>query len=537
VMAAYNAVNGTTMTEHPLQRDVLKREWGFDGLVMSDWGAVHDRVAALAAGLDLEMPPDLEVSAKALVDAVSEGSLDESVLDESVARLRRLVERAGRRRPAEVDVDAHHALARRAAAESVVLLKNDGGVLPLADTPGRTVAVVGELARTPRFQGAGSSQVNPTRVDVPLDELAAALPSTTVRFAGDTPAEAARGAQGADVVVAFLGLPLEAESEGFDRTHIDLPSEQLELLSSVAGLGAPVVVVLANGSVLRTSPWDHQAAAVLECWLGGQAAGGAIADVLTGAVNPSGRLTETIPLRLQDSPSFLNFPGEQGHVRYGEGVFVGYRGFDAAELPVAYPFGHGLSYTAFEYRDLQARADAATVTVSCTVANIGEREGREVVQLYVGDPEASVARPPRELKRFAKVSLAPGASQQITFVLDERDLAFWSTLDRRWVVEPGAFEIAVGASSRDLRLRMLVDVSVAPPARPLTAMSTLAEWLADPEGGKALRAEVGVGADGRPAGVLGDDELLRVIGGFPLSTLAAFPGGGISHDLVRRLTE
>jgi beta-glucosidase len=538
VMCAYNKINGTYASEHRwLLTDVLRDEWGFDGLVMSDWGAVHDRVAALKAGLDLEMPPDLEGSAKALVDAVSEGSLDESVLDRSVTRVRRLAERARLRQPAQVDADAHHALARRAAGESIVLLKNDGGVLPLADAPGRTVAVVGALARTPRFQGAGSSQVNPTRVDVPLDELAAALPSTTVRFAGDTADEAVRGAQGADVVVAFLGLPPDAESEGFDRTHIDLPPEQLELLSSVAGLGTPVVVVLANGSAVRTSPWDRQADAVLECWLAGQASGGAIADVLTGAVNPSGRLTETIPVRLQDSPSFLNFPGEQGHVRYGEGVFVGYRGFDAAELPVAYPFGHGLSYTAFEYRDLQAHADGATATVSCTVANVGERDGCEVVQLYVGDPEASVARPPRELKRFAKVSLAAGESRQVTFVLDERDLAFWSTLDGRWVVEPGAFEIAVGASSRDLRLRRVVDVSVEPPARPLTARSTLAEWLADPDGGKALRAEVGVGADGRAAGVLGDDELLTVIGDFPLSTLAAFPDSGISHELVRRLTE
>lgn len=537
VMCAYNKINGTYASEHRrLLTGILREEWGFDGLVVSDWGAVHDRVAALAAGLDLEMPPNLGVSDKALVEAVKAGLLDESVLDESVARVLRLVERARRREPADVDPHAHHALARRAAAESIVLLKNDGDVLPLADRPGLTVAVVGELARTPRFQGAGSSQVNPTRIDVPLAELTAALPSSSVRVAGDDPDDALRAAEGADVVVAFLGLPAAAESEGFDRTHIDLPAEQVELLTRVAGAGAPVVVVLANGSAVRTSPWDHMAAAVVECWLGGQAVGGAIADVLTGAANPSGRLAETIPLRLQDTPSFLNFPGEQGHVRYGEGVFVGYRGYDAADVPVAYPFGHGLSYTAFEYRDLRVSVDDLTVTVSCTVANVGAREGREVIQLYVGDPESSVARPPRELKGFAKVALAPGAARQITFTLGARALSFWSTLDGRWVVEPGTFEIAVGASSRDLRLRDVVDVAAAPPARPLTGMSTLAEWLADPDGGRALRAGIGVDGDGRPIGILGDDELVRVIGNFPLSTLAAFPGSGITHELVERLT-
>ena len=426
VMCAYNKVNGTYASQHRwLLTEVLREEWGFDGLVMSDWGAVADRVPALAAGLDLEMPPHLGVSDRAIVEAVADGTLPEEVLDTAVARVLRLVERARARTAADMADPAHHALARRAAAACMVLLRNDG-VLPLAST-GR-IAVVGAFATTPRYQGAGSSQVNPTRVDSPLDELVAALPDAKVDYAAgfgiDDPSEdaalaeeAVRVAAGADVVVAYLGLPAIAESEGFDRTHIDLPTAQTDLLARLGGAGAPVVVVLANGSAVRTAPWEQHAAAVLECWLGGQAVGGAIADVLTGAADPGGRLAETIPLRLEDTPSYLNFPGEEGLVRYGEGVFVGYRGFDAAGREVAYPFGHGLSYTTFAYDDLAVRVSGTDVTVEVTVSNTGGRAGREVAQLYVGDPEAAVARPPRELKGFAAVELGPGEQRRITFDL------------------------------------------------------------------------------------------------------------------------
>ena len=424
VMCAYNKINGEYASQHRwLLTGVLRDEWGFDGLVMSDWGAVRDRVAALAAGLDLEMPPDLGFSDQALVDAVTAGRLGEEVLDQAVSRVLRLVLRARARRPDQPDPRAHHALARRAAAQSVVLLKNDGGVLPLRDAPGLTVAVLGEFARTPRFQGAGSSQVSPTQVDVPLDELARALPSAALRFApgfslgtgsaglalaGDAPAdeapaeEALRAAAGADVVVCFLGLPPDAESEGFDRVHIDLPAAQASLLGRLAAEvpGTPVVVVLANGSAVRTSPWDHAAAAVVECWLAGQAAGGAIADVLTGAVSPSGRLAETIPRRLPDCPSYLNFPGEEGHVRYGEGVFVGYRGYDAADLPVSYPFGHGLGYTTFGYSGLRvSQAGSAgggdlMITVAAEIRNTGGRPARRWCSATPGPrPPAWPGRP------------------------------------------------------------------------------------------------------------------------------------------------
>jgi beta-glucosidase len=333
VMCAYNKLNGTYASEHEwLLTRVLRDEWGFDGLVVSDWGAVHDRVAALAAGLDLEMPPNLGLSDAAIVAAVRSGELDETLLDRAVARVLQLVERA-RARPAArgFDADAHHALARSAAAECAVLLKNENGLLPLQPLAGQTIAVIGEFARIPRYQGAGSSQVNPTRVDIPLDELRAAVPEDVdVPFAADGD-EAVELATNADVVIAFLGLPAADESEGYDRTHIDLPPDQTALLERLAAVSPRVVVVLANGSAVSVSGWDAHAAAILECWLGGQAAGGAVADLLLGAASPSGRLAETIPLRLQDSSAHLNFPGEDGHVRYGEGVFVGYRGYDVLD--------------------------------------------------------------------------------------------------------------------------------------------------------------------------------------------------------------
>ncbi len=305
--------------------------------------------------------------------------------------------------------------------------------------------------------------------------------------------------------------------------------------------GTPIVAVLFNGGAVRTSTWDHAASAVLECWLAGQATGSAVADVLTGAVNPSGRLAETIPLRLPDCPAFLNFPGEEGHVRYGEGVFAGYRGYDALDRAVGYPFGHGLSYCMFSYRDLRisqaGSADAGdlAVTVRCTIANTGSRAGAEVAQVYVGDPVAAVARPPRELKAFAKISLDPGAEREVTFTLTARDLSYWSAVHRRWVLEGGEFRICVGASSRDIRLSEVITVAATPPALPLSGTSTLAEWLADPAGGTALRDALGTRPDGRLGGILGSEELLTIIGNMPLATLAAFPGLGVTQELIDTL--
>jgi beta-glucosidase len=538
VMCAYNKVNGTYASEHDwLLTTVLRDEWGFDGLVVSDWGAVHDRVAALAAGLDLEMPPNLGVSDAAIVTAVRDGRLDDSVLDAAVARVLQLVDRATATTepPPVVDADAHHALARAAATECAVLLKNEDRLLPLRPAAGDRIAVIGEFARTPRYQGAGSSQVNPTRVDVPLDELRAGVPDgVEVAFAAgyglgtadhdqdrELVAEAVALAGQATVVVAFLGLPGADESEGFDRSHMELPANQTALLARLAEVNANLVVVLANGSAVRLSAWDHHARAVLECWLSGQAAGGAAADLLLGVANPSGRLAETLPLRLEDTPSYLNFPGEEGHVHYGEGVFVGYRGYDQLGRQVSYPFGHGLSYTSFGYAGLTTKLTGRpqdgdlVVEVTCKVTNTGERRGAEVVQLYAGDPQTSVARPPRELKAFAKVFLDPSETMVVQLALTARDLSYWSTRVHDWVLEGGEFELAVGASSRDLRLTTTLDIAAPPPPVTLDGMATLQEWLADPTGSALLREAVGTDDQGRPKGILGNAELLPVIGNFP----------------------
>jgi beta-glucosidase len=554
VMCSYNKINGTYASQSSwLLTEVLRDEWGFDGLVVSDWGAVHDRVAALAAGLDLEMPPKLGVDDEAIVAAVHAGELEEGVLDRAVARVLQLVERATARgggTSEAFDVDVHHGLARMAAAECAVLLKNDNVLLPLQPSADETIAVIGEFARTPRYQGAGSSQVTPTRLDAALDELRAAAPDgVEVEFAagfgvGTTrddeglAAEAVALAARASVAVVFLGLPAGDESEGFDRAHMDLPANQAALLAHLAHANPHLVVVLANGSAVRVSGWERHAGAVLECWLSGQAAGGAVADLLFGAANPCGRLAETLPLRLEDAPSYLNFPGEAGHVRYGEGVFVGYRGYDALDREVSYPFGHGLSYTSFEYSDLQVAVSGrvengdVAVAVTCRVANTGSRRGKEVVQLYVGDAEASVARPPRELRAFAKVDLDAGQSETVTFHLEARDFSFWSSAAGDWVLEPGEFTLAIGASSRDLRLTAALDVAA--PLRPvaLDAMASLEEWLADPAGAAVLREAVGTDETGRPRGILGDHELRAVVGNFPIGALTAFPGSGLDQGTV-----
>jgi beta-glucosidase len=558
VMCSYNKINGTYASEHRwLLTTVLREEWGFDGLVVSDWGAVHDRVAALAAGLDLEMPPNLGVSDAAIVAAVEAGELDEDLLDRAVTRVLGLVGRVEEPDADSLgfDADAHHALARAAAAECAVLLKNDDALLPLQPRAGDTIAVIGEFARTPRFQGAGSSQVNPTRVEVVLDGLRAAVPDgVEVPFAAgfgigstdsdeELAAEAVALAARASVAIVFLGLPSAAESEGYDRVDLDLPANQVALLSRLAEVNPRLVVVLANGSAVRVSDWEKHAAAMLECWLSGQAAGGAIADVLLGIANPCGRLTETLPLRLEDTPSHLNFPGEAGSVRYGEGIFVGYRGYDALDRDVSYPFGHGLSYTTFDYTDLrttvsgEVESESLTVEVSCRIANTGSRRGKEVAQLYVGDPVASVARPPRELKGFAKVDLAPGETQPVTFRLTARDLSYWSTTASAWVLEPGQFTLAIGRSSRDLRATATIDISAPPLRPPLDHMATLEEWLADPDGSRMLVQAVGTDETGRPRGILGNEELLAVIGNFPISTLAAFPGLGLDRQIVDDLVQ
>ncbi|MBO3100885.1 beta-glucosidase [Cellulomonas fengjieae] len=529
VMCAYNKVNGTYASQnHWLLTEILRDEWAFEGLVVSDWGAVHDRVPALAAGLDLQMPgagpgPDDEI-----VAAVRDGSLDESVLDASVRRVLRLVARGlpAVSSAASFDVDAHHDLAREAAAAGSVLLKNEGALLPLPSTDG--VAVVGEFARTPRYQGAGSSQVNPTRLDAALDALRSVgddvpfaagftIPGGPAGDDDDLLAEAVSVARDAGTVVAFLGLPAPDESEGYDRPRFELPDNQVALLRAVAAVNPRVVVVLANGSAVGVSGWHDLVPAILETWLGGQAGGSAVADLLLGVRTPSGRLAETIPHRIEDTPAFGNFPGEAGVVRYGEGVLVGYRWYDTRAMDVAYPFGHGLSYTTFSYDSLDATVDGSDVTVTVTVTNTGPVAGAEVVQVYLRDPRAAVLRPTRELKAFAKVALEPGESREVAFALTARDLSYWHPGLRRWVVEGGEFVVEAGASSRDIRGSVSLHVEGEPLWGPLTSMSTIEEWFAHPVGGPLMQAALVP-----PADLPLDDTMAAMMLQMPAKVIAEF---------------
>jgi beta-glucosidase len=522
---------------HWLLTDLLRGEWGFEGLVVSDWGAVVDQVAALTAGLDLEMPPRADGDAE-LAAAVTRGELAGSSLDAAAARVLALAARPALGAP--VDFDVQHELARRAALESAVLLKNDDAVLPLAADAG-LIAVVGDFACSPRYQGGGSSHVLATRVDDALSAIRAQAPEPgRVAFARgfsqdgqpdpQLVAEAVALAARARSVVVFLGLPEEAESEGRDRTHLDLPADQLALLDALAEVHEEIVVVLSNGSPVTLAPWQHRAAAILEGWLLGQAGGSAIAELLFGVANPSGKLAESLPVRLRDTPAYLHFPGGDGHVRYGEGIYVGYRYYDTLDAAVAYPFGHGLSYTGFGYDGLSCRRTGKnSFVVTFTITNTGQRTGAETAQLYVHPVDPGLDRPVHELKSFAKVTLAPGASTTVTLTLDERAFAYWSPGRSCWTVDEGTAEIQIGASSRDLRLRERVRLDGTPEPPRLTAGSTLGEWFAAPEGKRLFDAITAAGH----AGALGlaDGTLAPMPAATPLGRLVSFLPGLTERDI------
>ncbi|MET7419603.1 glycoside hydrolase family 3 C-terminal domain-containing protein [Dactylosporangium sp. NPDC005555] len=539
VMCSYNRVNGVLASQHHwLLTEVLRGEWGYEGLVVSDWGAVADRVEAVRAGLDLTMPgPDPEGDRR-LVEAVNSGDLPESTLDTAVQRVTTLVEKAlAGRTGAAYDEAEHHALAREVAGRAIVVLKNERHSLPL--TAGTSVAVLGEYARTPRFQGGGSSQINPTRLDNALDAITelAAGPVTFAPGYDDIDAAVALAGEAAAAIV-FAGT--DRETEGADRESIDLPAAHVELIERVAAVNPRTVVVLSNGAVLRTGPWDAAVPAIVESWLLGQAGGGALADVLFGRVNPSGRLTETIPLHLADHPSHLDFPGEHGHVRYGEGIHIGYRGFDARGQQVAYPFGHGLSYTTFAYGPAAADETRAGLTVRLDVTNTGDRDGREVVQAYVSLPGSAVRRAPRELKAFANVAIPAGTTVAVDLTIARDDLAYWDTRVSRWVVEGGEYQIEIGASSRDLRVTATATVEGDEVRVPLTGESTIAEWLSDPRGAQALgevfaSLAAGGGESGVMAHTVADPEMLTLMGSLPLARLAVFAGEAFSPAAIEKL--
>ncbi|MCW3158049.1 glycoside hydrolase family 3 C-terminal domain-containing protein [Micropruina sonneratiae] len=505
VMCAYNRLNGVHASRHRwLLTDLLRDEWGYRGLVVSDWGAVHDPVAAVAAGLDLQMPGDDGASVAAIRAAVATGDLAEADVRRSADRVRTLAQRCG---PALATVGVppalageHHEVAVRAAAAGTVLLANDG-TLPLA--PGTRIAVIGRQAAEPVLQGGGSARVVPTRVDTVLAGLSAELGDEAVQYAPGydwepvidgrrvpraASDERARGlrdealalAADADVVLLCLGHPDWVECEGYDRTDLDLPDDQDALAAALAASGGPVVVSLTSGAPLTLGPWRGAVAALLLPGFGGQAGGAGLVRVLLGAAEPGGRLTETWPLRLADTPAAPTYPGERGHVRYGEGVFVGYRWYDALDRDVAYPFGHGLGYTGFELSDLQlevldAAAGAARVPVE--VRNTGTRTGTAVPQLYVGEHQSLIPRPPRELRAFARVTLDPGESRVVEFELDARAWAFWDVVGSAWQRRPGLFTVSIGFSARDLRLHTTVEWPADPSAPALVSEEELAERL------------------------------------------------------------
>ncbi|MBP6786116.1 MAG: glycoside hydrolase family 3 C-terminal domain-containing protein [Candidatus Promineofilum sp.] len=561
VMCAYNRINGTHASQnHWLLTEVLRDEWGFEGFVVSDWGAVHDRVAALKAGLDLEMPGPKQTRVNAVIEAVRNGDLDEAVLDEAVRRIVNIVCRAAQTpKGGEFDIAAHHALARRISAESIVLLKNDG-ILPL-QAP-HHIAVIGRAAMEAHFQGGGSSHINPTQVDVPFTELQKQSGNAELSFAEGYPkddsldealiAEAVTLAEAADVALLYIALPTFKESEGYDRPDLDLTAQQVKLIQAVTAVQPRTVVILNNGAPVVMGEWLDKTAAVLEAWMMGQAGGGAVADVLFGRVNPSGKLAETFPLRLIDTPSYLNFPGENGVVRYGEGLFIGYRYYDSKGTAVQFPFGYGLSYTTFEYSNLRLSADRFKdidgLTVSVDLTNSGPVAGKEIVQLYVHDHESRLVRPHKELKGFAKLSLEPGETRTVTLALDSRAFAYYDPAHGQWITEDGQFDILVGASSADIRCRATVSLqSTLQLPSLLHAESTIRSWLADPTGMTILQpifAELmknsGFSSDNGSSEDESGTDLLGFLLDLPLRSFLHFQEGSLTQppdDITKMLLE
>ena len=458
IMSSYNLVNGTYANENKhLLMEILRGEWGFDGAVITDWGGSNDHALGVKNGSTLEMPAPGGDSVRELLAAVESGKITESDIDARLSELLPLVfdtKAALDAAPREFDAAAHHALARRAAEESLVLLKNESSLLPLA--AGSKVAVIGDFAKNPRYQGAGSSMVNSTQVDVLLDKLIdselnvigyqqgfdrhgkpdAALQKSACELAAQ-----------ADTVILCMGLDEIAESEGLDRSNLRLTQNQVDLLQAVAAVNLKIVVVLYSGSVVET-PWLDNCQALLYAALGGQSGAGAVADALTGKVNPCGKLAETWPLTYADVPSAADFATRRKTVEYREGLYIGYRYFTTAEKAVRFPFGYGMSYTTFAYSDLAADEQG----VSLTVTNTGSVAGTEIVQLYVAKKDSELFRPAKELKGFARVTLAPGEKQRITITLDDKAFRFWNVKANRWEIEGGEYELLVGASVEDIRL-------------------------------------------------------------------------------------
>lgn len=551
VMCSYNKLNGEYCSENKyLLNDILREQWGFEGLVVSDWGAVNQRADGMAAGLDLEMPYSYGTGDKKIVDAVKTGKLPESVLNAAVERILNIVFKVvdKEKQNATYDRNAHHKLAREAARECMVLLKNEDAVLPLKKSG--SIALIGAFAKNPRYQGGGSSHINPSKLDNILEEITRiAGDKTRLTYADGYQAEtddineelinqAKQTAANADVAIVFAGLPDRYESEGYDRQHMGLPKNHTVLIESVAEVQSKVVVVLSNGSPVEM-PWIGKVKGLLECYLGGQALGGAIADVLFGAANPCGKLAETFPIVLNDNPSYLNFPGEGDKVEYREGIFVGYRYYDKKNIKTLFPFGYGLSYTTFEYTDIlvdkKEISDKETLKVFVKVKNTGNVIGKEIVQLYVRDKESSVSRPEKELKGFEKLELKPGEEKAISFSLDKRSFAYYSTELCDWHVETGEFEIIIGGSSRDIQLKETVKVnSTADLKKKFHRNSTLGDMMVNPAGIQILKQMIeGVFEED----VEKDNMMAAFIKYLPVHALSSFSRGKFTEEMMEGYLE
>ena len=479
IMSSYNRINGVYASQNDwLQNKVARDEWGFEGLFVTDWGASVDRVPGLKAGTDLEMPSSGTLNAERIVAAVENGELDEAVLDE---RIDMVVDLILKSKPAlekdfKFDIEEHHAVARKVAEGSMVLLKNEDNVLPLKE--GQKIAVIGEMAKAPRYQGSGSSVINPTKLDNAYDSLIEAGVNVTYAQGyykapptkkdksrkSDTEliSEAAAAAKAADVAVVFIGLTEALEAEGYDRADIEIPAEHNTLVKEVVKANPNTVVVLAGGAVVHI-PWIDNVKAVLNSGLGGQAGGSAVANILTGKVNPSGKTAETYPLSFEENPVYGNYPGQPVVSEHKESLYVGYRYYDTAKKDVLFPFGYGLSYTTFEYSDIKLSAseikDTDTVEVSFKIKNTGSVDGAEIAQVYVADKDSTIFRPEKELRAFTKVFLKAGEEKEVSLTLGKRAFAYYNVNIGDWHVETGEFDILVGASSRDIKLSAGIHVA------------------------------------------------------------------------------
>ncbi len=559
VMCSYNRINGVFSSENGwLLNEVLRKEWGFDGYVMTDWGAICDRVTGIQNGLDLEMPGSLGIRDKKIVAAVKAGTLDEKLLDTAVENILNIVYRYHENKKPDTpwDKEAHHALAADLATDCMVLLKNDDHILPLKK--GASIAFIGEFAEKPRFQGGGSSHINSFKVTSALDAVkgidgityAKGYDITTDSTSDELVAEAVTAARQAEVAVIFAGLPDVYESEGYDRTHMSMPDSQLKVINAVAAVNPNTVVVLHNGSPVEM-PWVSEVKGILEAYLGGQAVGEAVKRILFGEANPSGRLAETFPLKLEDNPSFLYYGGERNRTEYREGVFVGYRYYDKKKMDVLFPFGYGLSYTTFDYSNLKLdkreMQDTETLTVTVDVTNTGTVAGKEVIQLYVADLVSEVIRPVRELKGFEKVFLNPGETKTVTFTLDKRSFAYYETQVHNWFVESGDFAIQIGRSSRDIVLEDIVSVT-SQDTIPMTfdMNSTFGDINATEKGRKAaqefFQKQAGMfgastGADEDEESAVSSEMAEAMIKYMPLRALLGFNAGNISEEDLITLIE